>query len=216
VTQNDIGPGRESNGAHDATIRHRPQPQFLVMLDTGETPATDPARRHTGDMPTPAVSTRDATMADAEAIRAIYNAEVSTGTASLDVEPRSIEAQQAWMEQRSGAHLVIVAALESGEIAGFASLSRYKEKHGYLPTVENSVYVHPDHQRKGVGQKLMKHLLELAADHGFHSIIARISAENDGSVLLHETVGFEHIGREREVGRKFGRWVDIVVMQYML
>jgi len=162
------------------------------------------------------VTVRDAVLGDAEAIRQIYNHEVTTGTSTFDIEPRSPLQQRDWMQQRSGVHLVIVAVDDDGEVMGFASLSQYKQKPCYSTTVENSIYVSPDHQRKGVGRALMSRVIELAREHGFHSIIARVVAENTGSVLLHEAVGYDRIGLEKQIGRKFGRWLDLQVLQLML
>ena len=158
---------------------------------------------------------RPAGLDDAEAIREIYNHEVATGTATFDLEPRSLVDQRSWLSERSGAHVVVVAEID-GEIVGFGALSRYKDRPAYNTTVEDSVYVAPGSQGLGVGIALMEALLAKAADHGFHTVIARIGSESDASVALHAKAGFVEIGREREVGRKFGRWIDVVIMQHML
>ena len=152
---------------------------------------------------------------DTEAIRAIYNNEVSSGTATFDLSPRTLDEQREWMTERSGAHVVLVAE-SNGEIVGFGSLSRYMKRPAYSTTVENSVYVHPENQGQGVGEALLTKLVDLAAEHGFHTIIARIGSESEGSIGLHRKVGFEEMGREREIGRKFGRWLDVVIMQRFL
>src|SRR5690606_6101631 len=109
----------------------------------------------------------------------------------------------------------IVAEID-GEIAGFASLSPFRDRPAYRPTVENSVYVHADHRGRGVGRALMEAIVEIAAARGFHSVIARIVGDHEASIALHRSVGFELVGVEREVGRKFGRWLDVAVMQKML
>lgn len=158
---------------------------------------------------------RLARLDDAEAIRAIYNHEVATGTSVFDLVPRTAEEQRRWLTERSGAHAVIVALIDD-TVAGFASLSRYKERAAYNTSVENSVYVAPEFQGQGLGERLLAEILEIGAAHGFHAVIARISGENEISVRVHTKVGFELIGREREVGRKFGRWLDVVVMQKIL
>ncbi|MEQ8719461.1 MAG: N-acetyltransferase family protein [Acidimicrobiales bacterium] len=158
---------------------------------------------------------RRADVDDAEAIRAIYNDEVTGGVAVFDIRPRDLDAQRRWIVDRSGAHAVLVAEFD-GSVIGFASLSPYRDRPAYNTTVENSVYVHRDHRGGGVGKALLDELLRVAADHGFHTVIARIAGSNAGSVRLHEACGFEHVGIEREVGRKFGRWLDVVEMQHML
>lgn len=158
---------------------------------------------------------RLARLGDAEAIRAIYNVEVTTSTVTFDLEPRSLEAQQQWLSQRSGAHAVLVAE-EAGEVIGFASLSPYRDRPAYRTSVEDSVYIHRDHHGRGVGRALMTELVEVATSHGFHTMLARIVAGHEASIGLHRAVGFEVVGVEREVGRKFGKWLDVVVMQRLL
>ena len=99
---------------------------------------------------------------------------------------------------------------------GFASLSPFRPRPAYAPTVEDSVYVHRDRRGQGIGELLLRDLLDLATDHGFHSVIARIVGGHDASIALARKCGFEQVGCEREVGRKFGRWLDVVLMQRML
>ena len=152
---------------------------------------------------------------DGEAIRTLYNVEVATSTVTFDLVPRTAEEQAAWMEARSGA-LAVVVAEEAGEILGFASLSPYRNRPAYATTVEDSVYVARDARGRGVGSAVLGALLELAAVHGFHSVMARIADRNEASIELHRRHGFDVVGVEREVGRKFGRWLDVVLMQKML
>jgi len=160
------------------------------------------------------VQIRTARLTDAEAIRGIYNRAILT-VATFDMEERSLDEQQQWLAKRSGAHIVLVAD-EGGVLAGFASLSPYRDRPAYRTTVENSVYVDQSFQGKGVGKSLMSALVDAARDHGFHSVIARIVSSNAASIALHRAVGFEIVGVEKEVGRKLGRWLDVVVMQRML
>jgi L-amino acid N-acyltransferase len=160
------------------------------------------------------VHIRTARLNDAEAIRSIYNGAIGT-IATFDLEPRTLEQQREWLALRSGAHVVLVAD-DNGTVAGFASLSPYRDRPAYRTTVENSVYVDPAQQGKGVGRQLMIELLDTARDHGFHSMIARIVSGNGASIALHRGLGFETVGVEREVGRKLGKWLDVVVMQRML
>lgn len=161
------------------------------------------------------IAIRNATLDDAEAILAIYNHEVLTGSATFDVEPRTLHDQQRWLSDRSGGHVVLVAEVD-GLVAGFGSLSAFKDRAAYRTTVENSVYVAADFQRRGLGRELLGELIERARQHGFHSVIARITGSNAGSVSLHEAAGFRVVGIEREIGRKFGRWLDVTEMQLMV
>ena len=163
-----------------------------------------------------AVSLRAAQVSDAEAIAVIYNYEVETSTATFDLVPRSIEAQREWITARSGAFSALVADDSAAGVIGFAALSTYRDRAGYRTTVENSVYVHRDHQRRGVGKLLLSALLDVARDSGFHTVIARIDSQSSGSLALHESLGFVVVGVERQIGRKFGRWLDSVIMQKIL
>jgi phosphinothricin acetyltransferase len=158
---------------------------------------------------------RPATVDDAEAIRQIYNLEVESSTATFDLVSRSLESQRAWLEERSGAFTAIVAE-DEGTVVGFGSLSPYKERAAYRTTVEDSVYVHRDRQGQGIGRLLVEELLSIAAAHGFHAVMARIEAGGTASRALHERCGFRLVGIEREVGRKFNRWLDVAVMQCLL
>ena len=174
-------------------------------------------------LPSAPMEVRLAVPDDAEAIRAIYNHEVRTSTASFDLVERSAEDQAAWLADRSGAFSVLVAVEPAaagddadegtGEVLGFASLSSYKERAAYRGTVEDSVYVDADHRGRGVADRLLGDLLAVARTSGFHSVIARIGGGNEASIALHAKHGFVEVGVERQVGRKFGRWQDVTVMQ---
>jgi phosphinothricin acetyltransferase len=159
---------------------------------------------------------RLATHDDAEAIQAIYNREVLGSTVTFDLVPRTAEDQLAWMDEHSGAHPAIVATDEVERICGFGSLSPYRSRPAYRTTVEDSVYVDTDARGLGVGAGLLGELIRLADAHGFHTVMARIVGGHQASIALHQSGGFELVGVEREVGRKFGRWLDVVVMQLLL
>lgn len=159
---------------------------------------------------------RPAELADAEAIAEIYNLEVLESTATFDLTPRSLDDQRKWQIERSGAHAVLVAVDTSAKIAGFASLSPFRARPAYSTTVESSVYVARQNRRQGIARILMIDLIATAQSHGFHSIIARIADSQQASLSLHEDMGFDLVGVEREIGRKFGRWLDVSVMQVLL
>jgi len=152
---------------------------------------------------------------DADATREIYNTEVTGSTVTFDLVPRSVEEQRLWIDDRSGAMAVLVAEVE-GTVVGFGSLSPYRPRPAYSTTVEDSVYVRRTEQRSGVGRALLSELVDVAETRGFHTVMARIVGGHDASIGLHRSLGFEMVGIEREVGRKFGRWLDVVVMQRML
>jgi L-amino acid N-acyltransferase len=153
---------------------------------------------------------------DAEALCAIYNPEVLESTVTFDLVPRTLDEQRVWIAEHSGSYPAIVAEDAAGEVVGFASLTAYRPRPAYATTVEDSVYVGRDQRGNGVGRVLLADLLELAVDHGFHSVIGRIVGDHEVSIALHARLGFEEVGREREVGRKFGKWLDVVLMQKML
>jgi L-amino acid N-acyltransferase len=160
--------------------------------------------------------TRLAEPRDAEATRAIYNLEVLETTVTFDLVPRTLADQQRWIAEHAGGHPAIVAVDAADTVLGFASLSPFRARAAYATTVEDSVYVHRDARGRGVGELLLRDILALGTDHGFHSVMARIVGGHDTSIALHRKCGFEQIGCEREVGRKFGRWLDVELMQRML
>jgi L-amino acid N-acyltransferase len=162
------------------------------------------------------METRLATPADTEPIRDIYNREVTGSTVTFDMVARSSEDQLAWLREHRGAHPAIVAVDGEGTVTGFGSLSPYRSRPAYSTTVEDSVYVHPDYRGLGTGRLLLAELVRLAAIHGFHTIMARIVGGHEVSIALHRNCGFELVGVEREVGRKFGRWLDVALMQHMV
>lgn len=159
---------------------------------------------------------RLATVEDAEAIRTIYNREVLGSTVTFDMVARTLEDQLAWMDAHSGAHPAVVAVDDEDQVRGFGSLSPYRPRAAYRTTVEDSVYVAQDTQGGGVGKGLLSELVRLAGSHGFHAVIGRIVGGHEASIGLHRACGFEIVGTEREVGRKFGKWLDVVVMQRLV
>lgn len=184
---------------------------------------------------------RLATTDDGEAIRAIYNHEVSHGTNTFDLVPRTADEQRGWVLRHQGAHPAIVAVsgeaggpgadegagggevrggpageVGGGTVLGFGLLAPYRDRPAYATTVEDSVYVHRDARGRGVGRAILEELLRLGAAQGFHTVIARISGANEASIRLHQACGFTLVGVEREVGRKHRQWLDVVELQRML
>ena len=163
-----------------------------------------------------AISLLAAEIPDAEAIRTIYNHEVVHTAATFDLVPRTLDDQVAWLQARSGAFSAVVATDDTGDVVGFGALSPYKERAAYRTSVEDSVYVRRDLGGQGVGSLILGRMVEVAADSGFHAIFARINASGEASIALHRKWGFELVGIEREVGRKFNRWHDVALMQRLL
>lgn len=164
---------------------------------------------------------RPAQVTDAAAILEIYNLEVQTSVVTFDLVPRTEAEQRSWITDRSGAHAVLVAVRPGPDggpdrVLGFGALSPYRERPGYSTTVEDSVYVHREHRGEGVGRLLLAELVETARAHGFHALMAKIVGGHEASITLHTAAGFEVVGHEKEVGRKFGRWLDVVLMERLL
>jgi phosphinothricin acetyltransferase len=170
--------------------------------------------------------TRLVELDDAEALMNIVNPEVVETEVSFDLVPRSLEEQRAWILAHRATHPCLVAINEEDDLGergargervlGFASVSPFRAKPAYATTVENSVYVHRRARGRGVGELLLTALIATAKESGFHSLIARIVGENAGSIRLHEKCGFTLVGTEIEVGRKHGRWLDVVEYQYVV
>jgi L-amino acid N-acyltransferase YncA len=163
----------------------------------------------------PGVTVRLARRDDAEAIRTIYNIEVTGSMVTFDLVARTLADQQAWLAEHDGVHPAVVAE-SGGEVVGFGSLAPYRSRPAYATTVEDSVYVRRDCRGMGVGRALLSELVRLGTVHGFHAVMARIVGGHEASIGLHGACGFELVGIEREVGRKFGRWLDVVLMQRLL
>jgi len=159
---------------------------------------------------------REATAGDLEAIRAIYNQAVLETTSTWDHATRSVAGQEAWYAVKHESGFPLLVAEESGEVIGYASYGLFRSHTGYAHTMEHSVYVHPGHQRKGLGRALLTELVELARERGVHVLVGGLSADNDASLALHASLGFTEVARMPEVGRKFDRWLDLVLVELIL
>ena len=158
---------------------------------------------------------RRATPADAEAVAEIVNHSILTSTANFHLEPLSVESQREFIQSATECHPVLVCELNN-EVVGWASLKPYSPRAAYSQTVESSVYIHPDHHRKGIGSALMEEIIRQAKAQNHHSIIAGATAEQTASIKLHESLGFKKVAHYKEMGFKFGRWLDTVYLQLML
>ena len=155
---------------------------------------------------------RRATINDLEAITVIYNEAIVKTTATFDIQPKTLAEQKAWFESHDGKHPILVAE-QDGVIVGWASLSKWSDRCAYSDTAELSIYVKEEYRGKGIGTKLMKEIIREGEKTGIHTVIARIAEPNAASVRLHESAGFEHVGTMKEVGRKFGKLLDVRLMQ---
>ncbi|MBI3073634.1 MAG: N-acetyltransferase [Deltaproteobacteria bacterium] len=151
---------------------------------------------------------------DVDPIRDIYNHYVLTSTCTFDIEPRPPEPPEVWLSQHPASYPAIVAC-DGDKVVGWATLSPHRTRCAYQNTVESSVYIHRDQHRRGIGRQLMKDLVQRAATLGHHTILAGIADHQQASLRLHEALGFTSVGCLREVGYKFGRWIDVDWMQLL-
>ncbi|MBE3640061.1 GNAT family N-acetyltransferase [Mangrovicoccus algicola] len=155
----------------------------------------------------------DAEERDLDGITAIYNHAVAHTTAIWNDAQVDLPNRRAWLKaRREAGHPVLVARAEDGTVAGYASFGDWRAFDGYRHTVEHSVYVRADLRGGGIGLALMQALIARARSAGKHAMVAGIEAGNAGSLRLHERLGFERAGVLREVGTKFGQWLDLVFM----
>ena len=160
---------------------------------------------------------RDARPHDLPAIDRIYDHYVHTSTCTYQLEPEGLDARAAWFAEHDAAHPVIVAeSPDDGAVVAWGCLSRYRGRAGYRFTVENSVYVDHRLHGRGIGSALLGELVARARAAGHHALLAGISADQTASVRLHTKHGFVEVARLREVGFKFGRWLDVVFLQRLL
>ena len=160
---------------------------------------------------------RPATRTDLPGILEIYNDAVLHTTATYDYEPRTLEHRTAWFEERQQDNYpIFVATNHAGRVVGWSALNPYHARMGYRFTTENSVYVAADARGKGIGKLLLAPLIEGARARGLHAIIAAIDADNEPSIRLHASFGFEKVGHFRQTGFKFGRWLDLVYMERLV
>ena len=158
---------------------------------------------------------RAATETDLAAINDIYNHYVFHSSCTYQEEPEPLESRRAWFRHHGVAHPVIIAETD-GEVIGWGSLSAFHPRSAYRRTVENSVYVHHGHHQRGVGSLLLQELIAQARALKHHAIIAGIDSEQAGSVALHAKFKFQEVGRLKQVGFKFDRWLDVIYMELIL
>ena len=164
-----------------------------------------------------AIRVRDATEADMAAVQVIYAEAVLHGLASFEEAPPTLDDMLARRAKVLGQGLPWLVAELDGRVAGYAYASSYRDRSGYRYTIEDSVYVAPDMQGRGVGRALLAALLERCNAGPWRQMVAVIGdSENRGSIALHESLGFRMVGTLEAVGFKLGRWVDSVFMQIPL
>lgn len=156
---------------------------------------------------------RKAVHEDIPAILEIFNENILHSTAIYMYKPQKLEERLAWFHAKVEAGEPVFVYEENGEIAGYATYGPFRAYPAYQYTIEHSVYVHKDHFKKGIGTKLMKHLIAYAEQAGVKTMVACIDEENKGSIVAHEKLGFTYSGTIRNAGYKFERWLNLVFYQ---
>lgn len=163
-----------------------------------------------------AVEVRDATTGDAAAIARIFNELIPTTTITWSDRPDSDDDRRAWIRRQHDDGYPVLVATVDGDVVGFAAYGEFRDVRrwpGYRHTAELSIHVGERHHRRGVGRALIDELLRRARSNGIHVMVAGIDGDNDASILFHERMGFRIVGRLPQIGRKFDRWLDLVLMQ---
>lgn len=159
---------------------------------------------------------RDATPSDAGAILPIFNQAVLETTAVWSNQPSDLAGREEWIRTRISKDLPVLVCEADGMILGYAALSDFRPLDGYKHTKENSVFVEITQHRRGIGRALMISLLQRARQIDAHAVVAAIDSTNAASISLHNSFGFTEVGRLPQVGKKFGKWLDLVYMQKLL
>jgi phosphinothricin acetyltransferase len=157
---------------------------------------------------------RKAVPLDVPAITEIYNEAILTTTATFDIKPKTVASQRNWFKDHGKRNPVLVAVVD-GKVVGWVSLSEYSARCAYADTVELSLYIKEVFRNQGVGKRLMTAVLAEGQKAGLHSVISRIAGGNDISIHLHKQFGFQDVGVMKEVGNKFGKLLDVYIMQKM-
>jgi phosphinothricin acetyltransferase len=147
-----------------------------------------------------------------EAITDIYNEAVLTTTATFDTEPIALDEQRIWFGEHDDKFPIFIAE-KSGKVIGWASLSKWSGRCAYSDTAEISIYVKDGYRGKGIGTKLINKVLEEGNNAGIHTVLARIAEGSEASIRLHKSAGFEYVGVMKEVGKKFGKRLDVHLLQ---
>jgi L-amino acid N-acyltransferase YncA len=162
------------------------------------------------------IAIRDGRLQDLPELLAIYNEVLLNSTAIWSDEPRTLEGHQAWFTERTARGLPVLVLGTADRILGYATFGPFRTWSGYDKTVESSIYLGPGSRAQGLGTRLLTALVERGKALGFHVMIAGIDAENIASIRLHQKLGFEQAAHFHQVGRKFGRWLDLLCLELRL
>jgi phosphinothricin acetyltransferase len=159
---------------------------------------------------------RPALQTDLEAIFSIYDKEVLEGTATFDTVPYAEPQRLEWLKKHEHPRYPALVLEDSGLVVAWGTLSPWSDRRAYDRTAESSVYVRDGYRRRGFGLTMLRMLIEVATGTGVYALLARITSESAGSIALHESVGFVRVGTLRRVGEKFGRVLDVDLLELLL
>ncbi len=159
---------------------------------------------------------RQASINDMQGILDIYNDAIINTTAVYQYQTHTLTMRLEWFDDKVKKDIPVWVAVDNGHIAGFASYGPFRAWQAYKYTIEHSVYVHPRYRRQGIAKKLLQVLIDYVATQQIHTIIAGIDADNAGSINLHLQFGFEETAHFKQVGYKFGKWLDLKFFQLIL
>ena len=159
---------------------------------------------------------RPAMVDDLPAILGIYNDVILNSTAAYVYEPHTLEMRRQWFDEHKAYGWPVIVAVRDGEVVGFGCIGSFRTRPGYKYTGEHTVHVHPAHRGQGVGRTMLTALIEEARRLELRTLVSGIDAENEVSIRLHASLGFVECARMKDVAWKFGRWLDLVLMQLLL
>jgi L-amino acid N-acyltransferase YncA len=162
------------------------------------------------------VSIRLAQEKDLPDLLEIYNDIILRSTAVYEYEPHTLAMRKNWLNSKSRDGFPVFAAEENNEVVGFSSYGYFRAWAAYKYSVENSVYVSEKHRGKGIGKMLLEPLIQSAREKNMHVIVASIDRTNTASLRLHKSFGFEEVACFKQVGYKFGRWLDLLFLELIL
>jgi phosphinothricin acetyltransferase len=159
---------------------------------------------------------RRASRLDVPQLLDIYNEVVLTSTAIYDEKPRTLDEQFAWFDLKSASEYPLFVTEMGNTVVGYCTYGAFRDWPCYKYSIEHSLHVHSSYRGQGIGQKMLRFLIEDAKISNYHTIIGGIDSDNRASIKLHEKYGFKQIAVVCEVGYKFGRWLDLCLFQKIL
>ncbi|WML33466.1 N-acetyltransferase family protein [Clostridium sp. OS1-26] len=159
---------------------------------------------------------REASEEDLKDILEIYNDAILNTTAIYAYKIQTLEERKQWYEKKKQDGYPVLVFEENDKVIGFATFGPFREWPAYKYTIEHSIYVHKDYRNQGIATKLMKEIIKIADKREYATLVAGIDAANEGSIKMHEKIGFKYSGTVTKAGLKFGKWLDLAFYQLNL